>query len=276
MGLLVGAMTLPNLLERLYDGALLITPGDRIDVLLAALYAHASPALPAVAGIVLTGGLRPPAGCCVARRRRGDAAVSCTGARHVRDRRRWPARTRAGSPPARSARSTRRWRCSRPTSTARRCSAASRSPAPRAVTPLMFEYALLDRARAQRAAHRAARGRRTSASCAPRRRCCCAAWPSSRCSATRREVRGAAARLGVDVSRRAACSTPPTPRCATASPRSTRARRAHKGVTRRPGARRRDPAVLLRHADGRARDGRRDGVRRHAHDGGDDPARASS
>ena len=38
----------------------MITPGDRIDVLLAALFAHASTALPSPAGIVLTGGLRPP------------------------------------------------------------------------------------------------------------------------------------------------------------------------------------------------------------------------
>ncbi len=60
LGVLVGAMTLPNLLDRLYDGALVITPGDRHDVLLGVLYAHASSTLPAVSGIVLTGGLRPP------------------------------------------------------------------------------------------------------------------------------------------------------------------------------------------------------------------------
>ena len=35
--LIVAAMTLPNLLERLTDGAVVITPGDRADVLLAAL-----------------------------------------------------------------------------------------------------------------------------------------------------------------------------------------------------------------------------------------------
>jgi phosphate acetyltransferase len=58
--LVVGAMTVPNLLEHLHDGTLLITPGDRIDVLLAALYAHASALLPSIAGIVLTGGIRPP------------------------------------------------------------------------------------------------------------------------------------------------------------------------------------------------------------------------
>ena len=57
---IVAAMTVPNLLDRLTDGALLITPGDRADVLLTALFAHASRTLPSVAGVVLTGGLRPP------------------------------------------------------------------------------------------------------------------------------------------------------------------------------------------------------------------------
>ena len=60
LGVIVAAMTVPNLLDRLTDGALLITPGDRADVLLTALFAHASRTLPSVAGVVLTGGLRPP------------------------------------------------------------------------------------------------------------------------------------------------------------------------------------------------------------------------
>jgi phosphate acetyltransferase len=58
--LTVAAMTLPNLMERIEDGAVLITPGDRAEVVLAALFAHASSVLPSPAGIVLTGGLRPP------------------------------------------------------------------------------------------------------------------------------------------------------------------------------------------------------------------------
>jgi phosphate acetyltransferase len=58
--LTVAAMTLPNLMERITEGTLLITPGDRADVLLAAIFAHASTDLPSPAGVVLTGGLRPP------------------------------------------------------------------------------------------------------------------------------------------------------------------------------------------------------------------------
>jgi phosphate acetyltransferase len=58
--LTVAAMTLPNLMGRIVDGAVLITPGDRSEVLLAAMFAHASTELPSPAGVVLTGGLRPP------------------------------------------------------------------------------------------------------------------------------------------------------------------------------------------------------------------------
>ena len=58
--ILVAAMTLPNLMDRIEEGSLLITPGDRSEVLLAALFAHASTQLPSPAGVILTGGLRPP------------------------------------------------------------------------------------------------------------------------------------------------------------------------------------------------------------------------
>ncbi len=60
MGLLIGAMTLPNLLDRLVDGGVVVTPGDRSDVLLAVLMAHTSQTFPSLAGVVLTGGLEPP------------------------------------------------------------------------------------------------------------------------------------------------------------------------------------------------------------------------
>ena len=59
-GLLVAAMTLPNLLEHLEPDAVVITPGDRTELLLALLMAHQSARYPTGGGIVLTGGLRPP------------------------------------------------------------------------------------------------------------------------------------------------------------------------------------------------------------------------
>jgi phosphate acetyltransferase len=52
----VGAMGLPRFLERVADADLVITPGDRADLVAGTLAAHLSGAFPAVAGLVLTGG----------------------------------------------------------------------------------------------------------------------------------------------------------------------------------------------------------------------------
>ncbi|TDE15783.1 phosphate acetyltransferase [Jiangella asiatica] len=60
-GLVVAGMTLPNVLDRLADDAVVITPADRSDVLLGVLLAHASKTLPTLAGIVLNGGFELPA-----------------------------------------------------------------------------------------------------------------------------------------------------------------------------------------------------------------------
>lgn len=57
---LVVAMQIQNFLPYLEPNALLITPGDRADVILAALQAHQSSNYPHIAGILLTGGLKPP------------------------------------------------------------------------------------------------------------------------------------------------------------------------------------------------------------------------
>ncbi len=57
---LVIAMTISNYLPYLQNNSLLITPGDRSDVILSALQAHQSQNYPKIAGILLTGGLKPP------------------------------------------------------------------------------------------------------------------------------------------------------------------------------------------------------------------------
>ncbi len=54
---LVAAMQVGNFLEYLTPDSLVITPGDREDIVLASLSSCMSPAFPDVAGIVLTGGL---------------------------------------------------------------------------------------------------------------------------------------------------------------------------------------------------------------------------
>ncbi len=59
-GFTVAAMELPNVLTHLRKGAVVITGGDRADVVLACLASVRSGAFPNIAGIVLTGGLQPP------------------------------------------------------------------------------------------------------------------------------------------------------------------------------------------------------------------------
>ena len=58
-GVMVAAMTLENLLPRLVEGALVVLPGDRTDVLLGVLTAHASATSPSLTGVLLTGGIEP-------------------------------------------------------------------------------------------------------------------------------------------------------------------------------------------------------------------------
>jgi len=60
LGLVVAAMTLPNVLDRLFEGCVVIAPADRGDVLLGLLLAHRSKTFPRPSGIVLNGGLELP------------------------------------------------------------------------------------------------------------------------------------------------------------------------------------------------------------------------
>jgi phosphate acetyltransferase len=56
----IGGMTLPHLLDRLSDDALVITPADRHDIVAGLLLAETSRAFPKLAGIVLNGGFPLP------------------------------------------------------------------------------------------------------------------------------------------------------------------------------------------------------------------------
>ncbi|MBN1104418.1 MAG: phosphate acetyltransferase [Deltaproteobacteria bacterium] len=55
----VAAMQLQNFLSRIEHGSLIITPGDRADIIVACLAAAASSSMESIAGILLTGGLKP-------------------------------------------------------------------------------------------------------------------------------------------------------------------------------------------------------------------------
>ncbi len=60
----VAAMQLRNFLKGIKHGSLIITPGDRADVIVSCLASVSSVSMPSVSGIMLTGGLRPEETIC--------------------------------------------------------------------------------------------------------------------------------------------------------------------------------------------------------------------
>ena len=146
----VGAMSFEHLLDRLSDGAVVIAPGDRSDILLGLLTAHAATGFPSLAGIILNGGYYPA----------GNVArlVESLGSRLP------IMRTDLGTFRTASAAALTRGRLT--TDSRRKIDtalalfeqhvdgttllAALDVPRSEVVTPLMFEYELLDRARADR------------------------------------------------------------------------------------------------------------------------------
>ncbi|PJJ58208.1 phosphate acetyltransferase [Mumia flava] len=59
-GFTVAAMTLPNVLDRVVEGGVVVTPGDRSEVVLGVVVAHVSTAFPQISGVILNGGLGLP------------------------------------------------------------------------------------------------------------------------------------------------------------------------------------------------------------------------
>lgn len=56
LGVVIAAMSMENVLARLIEGSVVIVPGDRSEVLLGVLTANASATFPSISGIVLNGG----------------------------------------------------------------------------------------------------------------------------------------------------------------------------------------------------------------------------
>ncbi len=56
LGIVVAGMSMENVLTRLIDGGVVVVPGDRADVLLGVLMANAAETFPTVSGIILNGG----------------------------------------------------------------------------------------------------------------------------------------------------------------------------------------------------------------------------
>jgi phosphate acetyltransferase len=59
-GLVVAGMTMPNVLDRLFDGAAVVTAADRPEVVLGVLMAHASLNFPQISTVILNGGFTLP------------------------------------------------------------------------------------------------------------------------------------------------------------------------------------------------------------------------
>ena len=53
------AMAIPHFLDHVVDGALIMTPGDRADVIISCVASRLATTYPAIAGLILTGGLVP-------------------------------------------------------------------------------------------------------------------------------------------------------------------------------------------------------------------------
>jgi phosphate acetyltransferase len=60
LGLVIAAMSLPNVLTRLREDYTVIAPGDRSDVLPGLILAHQSGTFPHLSSVILTGGYSPP------------------------------------------------------------------------------------------------------------------------------------------------------------------------------------------------------------------------
>ncbi|HWD61604.1 MAG TPA: phosphate acetyltransferase [Humibacter sp.] len=56
LGVVVAAMSMENVLSRLIEGSVVVMPGDRTEVLLAVMVANAAGTFPSIAGIILNGG----------------------------------------------------------------------------------------------------------------------------------------------------------------------------------------------------------------------------
>ncbi|GAA2217851.1 phosphate acetyltransferase [Promicromonospora sukumoe] len=146
----VGAMSFEHLLERLTDGGVVITPGDRTDLLIGLLATHMTPSFPSLAGLILNGGFYPqgrPAQLLEAMRPKLPIITTDLGTYRT-------ARAAATTRGRVDKNSVRKVETARALFERNVDSAALAArldlPRPQVVTPLMFEYQLIERARADR------------------------------------------------------------------------------------------------------------------------------
>ncbi len=152
LGVVVAAMTLPHVLDRLVEGSVVIVPADREEIVMGALLAHRSHTFPSLAGIILNGGFPlspqverlmagidvalPIVACSTGTMQTVSALSRARGRITVRSARK--IETAVGVLGARLARSP-------------LADALDLTERPDVVTPLMFEHDLVESARATRA-----------------------------------------------------------------------------------------------------------------------------
>ena len=132
LGLVIAAMSLPNVLTRLREDYTVIAPGDRSDVLPGLILAHQSGTFPHLSSVMLTGGYSPPEP--VAQLIDGvqqDLPILLTRERDVRDRDHAGRRARQAHRRVQRSRSRPRCACSTSRWTPRPCwtRSTSRTPA---------------------------------------------------------------------------------------------------------------------------------------------------
>jgi len=150
LGVVIAAMSMENVLPRLVEGGIVVIPGDRSEMLLAALTAHASGTFPSLAGIVLNGGfeLSPVIERLISGLDQTLPIIATEFGTYVTAQRIVQARGRLTATSQRKIDTALALFETHVDSDllSRELGAGESS----AVTPLMFEYALLERARSQR------------------------------------------------------------------------------------------------------------------------------
>ncbi|WDG17305.1 phosphate acetyltransferase [Microbacterium sp. Clip185] len=150
LGVIVAAMSPANVLPRLSDGAVVVIPADRTEVLLATLLAHASGTFPSLSAIVLNGPFPLPADI--------DRLIDGLGSRLpiiATDRDTYDTSVRIMNTRGRLAADSQRSYDTALSLFERHVDGAELTrllglAKPTVVTPLMFEYGLVERARANR------------------------------------------------------------------------------------------------------------------------------
>ncbi len=171
-------MTAEHVLERLKDGMAVITPGDRSDVVMAVMGAHAAAGFPSLSCVILNGGLplHPEVARLVAGLGTRLPIISTELGTYDTARAVASARGRVTVDSHRKV-DTALALMEQHVDTADLIDTLS-IPIPTVTTPQMFTYQLIDHGPRRRAAHRAARGRRRpDPACGPAA-CWRTGWPT--------------------------------------------------------------------------------------------------